>query len=48
MTILVVVLFASTVGWWTGVDHRSVATPWTVIEVVDGDTIVVARYSDSR
>ena len=38
-----VVLFGSLAGFWTGVEHRTASAPWTVVEVVDGDTIDVAR-----
>lgn len=41
---MVAVLVAgSLAGWWAGTEHRSATDPWTVAEVVDGDTIVVTR-----
>jgi len=39
----VTVVIGSSIGWWAGTGHRAASAPWTVTEVVDGDTIVVGR-----
>ena len=42
--VVVAILAAASVGgWWLGQARRAATAPWTVIEVLDGDTIRVAR-----
>lgn len=40
-------IVASAIGWWAGADHRAAGAPWAVVEVVDGDTVVVMRSGES-
>jgi micrococcal nuclease len=40
---IVVVLLASIAGWWFGEARRAADTPYRVVQVLDGDTIVVRR-----
>jgi micrococcal nuclease len=42
VTIAVAVL-ASAAGWWVGVERRAATAPYQVVDVLDGDTIVVTR-----
>jgi micrococcal nuclease len=43
VAIAVVVIAVSAAGWWLGEQRRSAATPYRVVDVLDGDTIVVRR-----
>jgi micrococcal nuclease len=38
-----IVLLVSVAGWWFGEARRAADTPYRVVEVLDGDTIVVRR-----
>jgi micrococcal nuclease len=38
-----VVVVASAAGWWFGEARRAADTPYRVVQVLDGDTIVVRR-----
>jgi len=46
--LVVASVVASAIGWWAGADHRAAGAPWTVVEVIDGDTIVVARSDETE
>ena len=46
--VVVAIGFSSSVGWWAGAGHRVESLPWNVVEVVDGDTIVVERGHETR
>ena len=48
VTIGVVLVLGSSVGWWAGNGHRIESAPWTVIDAIDGDTVVVARGDETR
>ncbi len=48
VSIAVAIAVSSSVGWWAGAGRRVASRPWTVVEVVDGDTIVVARSDETR
>jgi micrococcal nuclease len=44
LVVVVTVLTAvSVAGWWFGHQRRTASAPYRVVEVFDGDTIVVAR-----
>lgn len=43
-----VVLVVSVLGWWVGEQRRADATPYRVVDVLDGDTIVVQRAGDAQ
>ena len=45
--VVVVVLVVSAVGWWLGDQRRAAATPYRVVDVLDGDTIVVRRAGET-
>jgi micrococcal nuclease len=47
VVVVVVVLAASFAGRWLGEVHRATDAPWRVTRVDDGDTIVVARGSET-
>ncbi len=40
---ITVVVVVSALGWWLGEQHRAAAAPYRVVDVLDGDTIVVQR-----
>jgi micrococcal nuclease len=40
---ILVVVVASAAGWWFGEARRAADTPYRVVQVLDGDTIVVRR-----
>ena len=40
--VIAAVVIASVVGWWLGEERRTATAPYRVVEVLDGDTIVVA------
>jgi micrococcal nuclease len=40
---ITVVLVVSALGWWLGEQRRAAAAPYRVVDVLDGDTIVVRR-----
>src|SRR6516165_2102483 len=41
--VIVIVLIASVAGWWFGQQRRVADMPYRVVQVLDGDTIVVRR-----
>ena len=41
--VIAVVVVASGAGWWLGGERRAATAPYRVVEVLDGDTIVVTR-----
>ena len=43
LLVVVVAFVASALGWWFGEQRRAAATPYRVVDVLDGDTIVVRR-----
>jgi micrococcal nuclease len=43
MVVVATVTFASIAGWWFGDQRRSADAPYRVVDVLDGDTIIVAR-----
>jgi micrococcal nuclease len=43
VVVVVVVMAASVAGWWFGNERRAASARYRVIEVLDGDTIVVLR-----
>ena len=45
VVVVTVLAAASVAGWWVGDQRRAADTPYRVVEVLDGDTIVVARGS---
>jgi micrococcal nuclease len=45
VVVVTVLAAASVAGWWVGDQRRAADTPSRVVDVVDGDTIVVARGS---
>jgi micrococcal nuclease len=45
--VAVVVLLASTLGWWFGAQRRAADVRYRVVDVLDGDTIVVRRRGGS-
>jgi len=47
VVVVTVLAAASVAGWWVGDQRRAADTPYRVVDVIDGDTIVVARGSSS-
>jgi micrococcal nuclease len=45
VVVVTVLAAASVAGWWVGDQRRAADTPYRVVDVLDGDTIVVARGS---
>jgi micrococcal nuclease len=45
VVVVTVLAAASVAGWWVGDQRRAADTPYRVVDVVDGDTIEVARGS---
>ena len=45
VVVVTVLAAASVAGWWVGDQRRAADTPYRVVDVIDGDTIVVARGS---
>jgi endonuclease YncB( thermonuclease family) len=43
LIVVVVAFVASGLGWWFGAARRAADTPYRVVDVLDGDTIVVRR-----
>src|SRR5262245_42238393 len=43
VVVVAILAAASLGGWRLGQAHRTATAPWTVVDVVDGDTIEVAR-----
>lgn len=43
VVVITVLIAASVVGWWFGTERRAVLTEYRVVDVLDGDTIVVRR-----
>lgn len=43
VVVVTVLTIASVAGWWFGEDRRAADTPYRVVQVLDGDTIVVRR-----
>lgn len=41
VVVVTVLAAASVVGWWLGDERRAADTPYRVVQVLDGDTIVV-------
>ena len=48
VVVVVILAAASLGGWRLGRAHRAATAEWTVVNVVDGDTIDVARGPDGR
>jgi micrococcal nuclease len=48
VVVVVILAAASLGGWRLGQAHRAATAEWTVVNVVDGDTIDVARGPDGR
>src|SRR3954453_1316 len=48
VVVVVILAAASFGGWRLGQAHRAATAEWTVVNVVDGDTIDVARGPDGR
>jgi micrococcal nuclease len=48
VVVVVILAAASLGGWRLGQAHRAATAEWTVVNVVDGDTIDVARGADGR
>jgi micrococcal nuclease len=46
MVVLLALTAASIAGWWFGDQQRTLAAGYRVVEVLDGDTIVVARGNE--
>jgi micrococcal nuclease len=47
LVVVIVIAAASIGGWRLGEARRTATTQWTVVDVVDGDTIRVARGEDT-
>ena len=45
VVVITVLIAASVLGWWFGDQRRTANAQYRVVQVVDGDTIVVARGS---
>jgi micrococcal nuclease len=43
VVVITVLIAASVLGWWFGEQRRTVLTEYRVVDVLDGDTIVVRR-----
>ncbi len=43
LVLCVAIALASALGWWFGEQRRAVDVPYRVVDVLDGDTIVVRR-----
>jgi micrococcal nuclease len=43
MATLAIVVLASAAGWWLGCERRAATALYRVVDVLDGDTIVVER-----
>jgi endonuclease YncB( thermonuclease family) len=48
VVVVVILAAASLGGWRLGQARRAATAEWTVVNVVDGDTIEVARGVDGR
>ena len=48
VVVVAILAAASLGGWWLGQARRAATAEWTVVNVVDGDTIDVARGVDGR
>lgn len=48
VTIILSISLCSSVGWWAGTGRRTQTRPWSVTEVIDGDTIVVTRSGETQ
>ena len=48
VVVVAILAAASLGGWWLGQARRAATAEWTVVNVVDGDTIDVARSVDGR
>jgi micrococcal nuclease len=43
VVVVTVLIATSVLGWWVGDQRRAADTPYRVVQVLDGDTIVVRR-----
>jgi micrococcal nuclease len=43
VVVITVLIAASVLGWWFGEQRRTVLTEYRVVDVLDGDTIIVRR-----
>jgi endonuclease YncB( thermonuclease family) len=46
VVVITVLIAASVLGWWVGVQRRAVNAQYRVVEVLDGDTVVVDRGTE--
>ena len=46
VVVITVLIAASVLGWWAGVQRRAVNAQYRVVEVLDGDTVVVDRGTE--
>jgi micrococcal nuclease len=46
VVVITVLIAASAVGWWFGEQRRTANAQYRVVEVLDGDTVVVERGSE--
>ncbi|HEY7107269.1 MAG TPA: hypothetical protein VH986_12750, partial [Acidimicrobiia bacterium] len=46
--VVVALTVASAGGWWLGAARRAAAAPYRVVEVLDGDTVVVDGHGRER
>jgi micrococcal nuclease len=47
VVVAIVLAATSTMGWWFGEQRRAADTPYRVVQVLDGDTVVVRRAGGS-
>jgi endonuclease YncB( thermonuclease family) len=48
IVVVVALVVASVGGWWLGHEHRAIAAPYRVVDVLDGDTIVVSGHGHGK